>query len=475
MLIPPQLKEYQFVPSSRGGPLIYSGGFVITSPIKHPKTGKKLALRLFTQLPDNMEQRYRIISQFVQQNLNSGLFVSVEYIEQGVKVNNEVFPICVMDWLEGDILRKYVAKNLSEPAKLARLADKFLTLIKKLQNINSAHGDLSHENIMVTNDEITLVDYDGMYVPDLEGYPPVVAGHISFQHPSRLRTPNYFGTYQDNFSAIAIYISLKAMSLDPGLYDRYENKSNSLLFKKEDFLNPQNSPFLAEIKNLNPEMADLARGFREICENDLLSVPSLQEFLRGKRNVSSAVLNRAVLPSNVLFSGTGNPVFDATTPDKERLKSAQGYTAVIGGPVYAVHQRTDQLMLEFSSGGIRTTFVVFIEGDAYRELQTTPQDYVRKWVKVTGIVEMNEINGEQVPCIITDSLQDISIQTRQEILVLLRTGNEALVSHAPKTPGDKSWLTRTSPVPTTSDTKPDTGDVNRLFQKDDKKDPFQGF
>lgn len=457
-LVPTQLKTYTFVPGKRG-PIIYSGGFVMTSPIEETSRRDKLALRLFYRLPDDMEKRYRAISAFVQQHSGTGLFADVTYIERGVTVNGQVYPICTMQWLEGDTLRNYVSKNINNPQKIQPMADNFLKMIEKLRRTGGAHGDLSHDNIMLVNDEFRLVDYDGMYVPDLNGFPPVVAGQDNFQHPERIQTPGYFGPYQDDFSAIAIYISLGAMAFDPGLYNRYENGGNSLLFKKDDFKNPNDSPFLAEVEALNPQMATLAQGFREVCSGDLLHVPSLSDFLRGKRSVARITVNPTALAGTVIFSQEGSPVFNATSPNRERLLSAQGHVAVVAGKVHAVHQRTDQFLLEFSAGGVSTTFVVFIEGDAYEALQKQGnlQSYQGAWVKVTGLVELNEINGETIPAIVTDSLQDVTLSTQAQVLSLFRTGNETLTSAAP-TEAQTSW--RKKQLMTREATEPSKGTAN---------------
>lgn len=478
-LQPADLKHYSCVLNKRGSPMIYSGGFVMTSPIEDSQSGRKLALRMFHQLPDDMVQRYRAISSFINHNYHLNIFAKVDYIERGVLVNGQIYPICTMKWLEGTTLRSYVSKNVGSPQKLSLLADDFLEVMTKLRRTGGAHGDLSHENIMVVNDKIMLVDYDGMYTPDLDGFPPIVAGQENFQHPQRMTAvgAGYFGPYQDNFAAIAIYISLRALSFDATLYDRYENGGNSLLFKKSDFVDPENSDFLREIRSLDSSLDKLADEFAEVCAADLLQVPPLQDFLRGKTTVSSVVLNPSALAKDTLFSTEGNPVFDATTTDSKRLRSALGHIAVVAGRVHTVHQRTDQIMLEFRSGGLQTTFAVFIEGDAYEQLarRGNSEQYAQKWVKVTGLVELNDISGEETPCIITDSLQDVVIKTSSEILSLIRTGNETALSQPPTAPGNRNWIKKGELTTDDDSAKnpPKTGEAY-IPDKKNKKSPFGG-
>lgn len=473
-LIPPHLKAYTFVPGKRG-PIIYSGGFVMTSPIHNP-AGSKLALRLFYRLPDDMEKRYRSISSFVQQHRATGIFADVQYVENGVKVGPSVFPICTMEWLEGDTLRRYVSKNINDPGKIRQMPENFLKMIEKLRRIGAAHGDLSHENIMIVNDEFKLVDYDGMYLPDLNGLPPVVAGQENFQHPERMKTPGYFGPYQDDFSAIAIYISLLALAHDPTLYNRYENGGNSLLFKRDDFLHPEQSPFLADIEKLDPGLATLAQGFREVCAGELLQVPSLPDFIRGKRSTSRISLNPAALSGSVVYSTEGNPVFNATSPNRNRLRSAQGHIALVGGRVNAVKALQDQILLEFTDG-VTTTFVVFLEGDAYAEIMKkgTLNSYQNQWVKVTGLVELNTINGQEIPAIMTDTLQDVAISTQLQVLNLFRTGSEVTTSSTAPAEAQTNWRKtqlKTQPPPATNQPTNTGSSDGALRNLQKKNNPF---
>jgi hypothetical protein len=420
LLVPNHLQSYRVVYGKRG-PLIYSGGFVMTSPIHDPTTNKKLALRLFYRLPDDMEKRYRAISGFIRQHKQAGIFAEIDYIEQGINIQGATYPICTMEWLEGDTLRVYVSKNINDPIKISSLASKFEVMVSKLRRANCSHGDLSHENIMMVNDEFYLVDYDGMYVPDLQGYSPVVAGQPNFQHPSRLKTPGYFGIYQDDFSAIAIYISLLALSHDASFYNKYENGGNSLLFKESDFLDPDASPFLNDIEKI-PSMSELAKSFRVICKGDLLQVPSLGDFLKGKLVSTRATINPTALSNNVVFSTEGNPVFNANTT-YDTLYTAQGHIGLVAGKVFKVHERTEQIVLEFRAGTSSVTFNAYIEGDAYQQIRQKglSDSYLNAWVKVLGLIE---INDDKIPAIVVDSLQDVTISERSLILSLFQTGSE---------------------------------------------------
>jgi len=53
---------------------------------------------------------------------------------------------------------------------LQQLAERFRTMVSRLKEAGIAHGDLQHGNILVIDDDYKLVDYDGIYVPSLNGF-----------------------------------------------------------------------------------------------------------------------------------------------------------------------------------------------------------------------------------------------------------------------------------------------------------------
>ncbi len=99
---------------------------------------------------------------------------------------------------------------------LKKLSDQWLNLVIGLQQLKIAHGDLQHENIIVSKGELRLVDYDGFFVPSLSSKIAIELGHPHYQHP--LRRNSDFNLSIDNFSALVIYISLKALSIDISLW-----------------------------------------------------------------------------------------------------------------------------------------------------------------------------------------------------------------------------------------------------------------
>ena len=151
-----------------------------------------------------------------------------------------------MRWVEGDSLVSYIEKNLSSPAALRDLATGWTQMLTDLRQAKIAHGDLQHGNVLVVQGKLRLVDYDGMYVPALEGSRGIELGHRNYQHPQR--TELDFGAYLDNFSAWLIYASLVAVAVQPALWGQLKGGDECLLFRKADFDAPERSAVFRLLK-----------------------------------------------------------------------------------------------------------------------------------------------------------------------------------------------------------------------------------
>ena len=97
-----------------------------------------------------------------------------------------------------------------------------------LRTQSFSHGDIKPDNIIVRPDgSLTLVDYDGMFVPSMKGSQSPTIGTRDFSHP--LRTVDDFDETIDDFSLTSIALSLKAISMKYTLLDIY-GASDRLLF-----------------------------------------------------------------------------------------------------------------------------------------------------------------------------------------------------------------------------------------------------
>ncbi len=201
------------------------------------------AVKCFTRNITDQRERYAEISQHLSHE-RLPYMVPFDFLTQGIKVRGQPYPILKMGWISGDGLHIYIKKHLNDPSKLFELARRWLVLVKSLKEASIAHGDLQHGNVLVANGDLKIVDYDGMFVPSLQGKTSDEIGHANYQHPQR--TASDFGPELDHFSAWSIYTSIVALSVDPSLWSTITGAGEDcLLFRKEDYVAPQSSSTLS--------------------------------------------------------------------------------------------------------------------------------------------------------------------------------------------------------------------------------------
>ncbi len=178
-----------------------------------------------------------------------------------------------MEWIEGEPLNTYIAKNLGQPHKLLQLSRDWSEMMASLRAAQIAHGDLQHGNILVTPTGLRLIDYDGMYVPSLNGCVSHEEGHRNYQHPER--TGRDFGPYLDNFSAWVIFSSVMLVALEPRLWQLLKGGDECLLFRRDDFKRPDRSSAFQVLESSSPEVKALAGQFRSLLSMPLRQIPAL--------------------------------------------------------------------------------------------------------------------------------------------------------------------------------------------------------
>jgi hypothetical protein len=268
----PDLKKGEPYTTPLGLPRAITGSFA--SVYRIHCGNKDYALRLFLTSMEDQSARYLRISDFVQKD-HLPYTVTFKYLEQGIKIRGDWLPALKMEWVEGVAFDDYIIENLSKPKKLRELGEKFLKMMRELKKAGIAHGDLQHGNIIVCNNELRLVDYDGMYVPSMKNFSACEIGHRNYQHPSR--NANQFGPYLDNFSAWIIYASIRALEIEPGLLNQLGGADDCLLFRQSDFKVPLDSPaFAAFEKNSNSDLQLIGRFIRAQLDKNLQDIPYLQ-------------------------------------------------------------------------------------------------------------------------------------------------------------------------------------------------------
>ena len=234
-----KLRNLRPVLDYNGNPIMSSGNFAVVFKMKDVNTGKLYAIKCFIKEQEGRKEAYQQIVdelEFVQ----STYLAKVKYYDNELFVdtqnsNSNEFPVLLMDWVDGVTLDRYIRQNINDKYILEMLAYNFSRLVMWLLPQPFAHGDLKPDNIFVHDDgSLTLIDYDGMFVPSMQGQKSRELGSPDFRHP--LRTKDDFNEQIDDFSAISILLSLRLIAFAPSFFVQY-GASDRLLFSENDYRN----------------------------------------------------------------------------------------------------------------------------------------------------------------------------------------------------------------------------------------------
>ena len=234
-----------------GDPYRSSGAFAVVFKMKDEQTGKCYALKCFTEEQEGRAEAYRQIAEELE-FVDSTYITHVKYLEKELFVDSncedDEFPVLLMDWIEGETMETYIADHYMDNYAMSMLCYRFCKMAAWLRSQPFAHGDIKPDNIMVRSDgTLTLVDYDGMFVPAMKGQKSPTIGTKDFSHP--LRTIDDFDETIDDFALASIALSLKAISLNPSLLDEY-GASDRLLFSAADYLDLSKSKTMTALQGL---------------------------------------------------------------------------------------------------------------------------------------------------------------------------------------------------------------------------------
>ena len=247
------VKQDQFgFPSPRSGN--FASVFKVTSP------AGQWAVKCFTRPVAHQQQRYAAIDAALEK-LHHPALVHFNYQPHGITVKDDTFPLLKMQWAEAQELLRWLGRHHTDQEKVFHLAGQLVDVIAALEGAGIAHGDLQHGNLLVTDaGKLILVDYDGMYVPALAGYPATEKGLANYQHPARGDAD--YGPRLDRFSAWAIYTSLYAIAINPRLWNQLRGKDDErLLFASSDYLDPGNSNAFTALYTLgDPQLRKLGEA-----------------------------------------------------------------------------------------------------------------------------------------------------------------------------------------------------------------------
>jgi formylglycine-generating enzyme required for sulfatase activity len=288
-----ELRAGQVATNALGLPMPRSGNFADVYELRSAAGERRWAVKCFTRAVPGQRERYAAISDHLRR-ARLRFAVEFQYLEQGIRVSGQWYPVLKMDWVDGLLLNEFVRNYLDRPAMLEALAHLWAKLAGKLRNVGIAHGDLQHGNVLLVpgRDEkhlaLKLIDYDGMYVPALARVPSGEVGHPSYQHPLRLRDATY-NAEVDRFPLLVMYVAIRALTVGGRfLWDRYDNGDN-LLFRRQDFEAPNRSPLFAELLKVDdPTIRLLTEKLIDAARQSLTQTPLLDELISSEPTSADA-------------------------------------------------------------------------------------------------------------------------------------------------------------------------------------------
>lgn len=207
---------------------------------------RSIAIKVFLSPDDTRTSRYQDFLRFmrapraVEGELTKYL-PRIDYIEQGIRVEDRLYPIVKMEWIEGQTLEQLEA----DAANLGRVDSarhQFRQLVQTMERCGFVHGELEPSNIIVSPEGLKLIDFDAVRVPG--ALAPLAVSQSSLRHP---RESHYVDVYTDNFPAWVIDTALVILREQPEL--RFVKLPGQFIFGHEDFLFPERSDILQTMRD----------------------------------------------------------------------------------------------------------------------------------------------------------------------------------------------------------------------------------
>ena len=274
-----QLKHLLPVLGEDGEPVMTSGNFAVVFKMKDEQTGKLHAVKCFLKEQEGRAEAYRQIAEELEY-VSCTFLTPIKYLDKELFVDSansedSEFPVLLMDWVEGQTIEQIMAKNPSSD-EIYNLAYSFSKFALWMVSQPFAHGDLKPDNILIREDgTITIVDYDGMYVPAMKGQQARECGSPDYRHPQRNIMD--FDEHIDDFSLIVIELSLLIIAQDTNLLIQKSGRDR-LLFSKDDYIEFHNKEIyrLTSKYKKDPLISPLYDLFEKVLLRKSVSKDELQ-------------------------------------------------------------------------------------------------------------------------------------------------------------------------------------------------------
>jgi DNA-binding beta-propeller fold protein YncE len=323
----PDLKGGAVGTNAMGVPIPRSGNYADVYQIT-AANGQKWAVKCFTRPTSaDLDSRYAAVSEHLH-NANLPFTVGFNYLQQGIRVRGQWYPIVKMQWVDGFPINAFVRDNLNRSTILENMLSLWVRLCRRLRETGMAHCDIQHGNVLLVPAEgrgnslgLKLVDYDGMFVPALASQPSGEAGHPSFQHPERVTTGAYSADL-DRFPHLVVATALRGLLVGgKALWDKFDTGDN-LLFTEKDFKNPGQSKVFKELwETGDPFTVGLVGHLALACMKSLHQTPWLDQLMPGGQ---PPILTPSQERQAAAIIG-GQPITPEPTPSSPQMSLPPAY------------------------------------------------------------------------------------------------------------------------------------------------------
>lgn len=379
------LKRGTVTTTGLGIPLALCGGFALTYSMT--VSGSKYAVRCFHKQSKELELRYKHISNKIK-ILNSKYFLNFEFLPTGIKVKGKNYPLVKMAWAKGETLGEFLDKYYKNPTYLKNLQTSLRELANFLAQNNISHGDISPDNIMVSNNgnNIQLIDYDGMFVEEIKTLGSSELGNKNFQHIKR--TSNIFDDSLDRFSFILLDIAIDILIINPEMWIKTNSDANAIIFRANDFIDPESSKNFKDLSKITSLTVKI-KNFANICKTTFDKIPKLNEFI-ANINIPAGIISFDNVKTRIAQYISSFPVLNANNY-LDCLKYVGDKVELVGKihEVNSAKTKYGKPYIFINFGDWKGNIVkITIWSEALSILQSIPdQSWVGKWITVTGLIE----------------------------------------------------------------------------------------